>query len=60
VDQIPGTDEDWRFARENYRLTNVIEVLGLLMLLFRERFANRNGATKQFTVGLLSDTKTSP
>jgi hypothetical protein len=42
------------------RLSNPIEIFALLMILFSEGPANRNGATTQFTIAHLSNAKMSP
>jgi hypothetical protein len=42
------------------RLSNLIGMLALLIMRFGEGLANKNGATTQFTIGHLTDAKTSP
>jgi hypothetical protein len=42
------------------RLSNLREMLALLIMLFGQGLANRNGAAMQFTIGQFSEVKTSP
>jgi hypothetical protein len=42
------------------RLSNFMEMLTLLIMLFGEGLANRTVATTRLTIGHLSDAKTSP